>query len=535
MPVDPSVILGVNPPPSPMDMYGKALNLKELQMNTQLQQQKIQENQQNIKNQQLMAKIMAVPGNFDPTKGGITDQGISQIGAVNPQMAQELATKRMAIQEQQSLLDEHKAITADKIIDRAEKIGKLIDEIKVNALTAYHDKIDKGMSPEAAFKEGQNAVTEGVDALKTSGILHPEEASRINPVFNPEKMAANSPGWRAILEKKSADKNPAMVKDVKAVIKAEQDAKKLPKGTPERAEAEEEAKLMRAQLQSSLRAQTNVYVTNREQAKQSEGLKSSIPESSQGLSGNEYLNTLPKSVQNEVKALAEGRLPISSYALRSPKMWPLIEKTMQYDPSFDASNYTIRQGVRKDFTSGKTSNNITAINTAIGHIGTMGELSEALNNGDVKRVNQLYNAISSETGHPEVNNFNIAKSAVGDELMRVFRQVGSSETEAQAWKSSWDAMNSPEQIKGGIKVAASLLHSRLDALNDTWNRGMGTNTGYPGIVSPKSNATLAKLGLSHGESGSSGAAPPIASRVAGKTTWKGHTWTCVNGKCGWAQ
>ena len=266
MPVDPSVILGVNPPPSPMDMYGKALNLKELQMNTQLQQQKIQENQQNIKNQQLMAKIMTVPGNFDPTKGGITDQGIAQIGAVNPQMAQELATKRMAIQEQQSLLDEHKAITADKIIDRSEKIGKLIDEIKVNALTAYHEKIDKGMAPEAAFKEGQNAVTEGVDALKTSGILHPEEASRINPVFNPEKMAANSPGWRAILEKKNADKNPPMVKDVEFISNMEEKASKLPKGSPERLKIEQEVKTLKAQLPSSLRAQTNVYVTNRQNA-----------------------------------------------------------------------------------------------------------------------------------------------------------------------------------------------------------------------------------------------------------------------------
>jgi len=204
---------------------------------------------------------------------------------------------------------------------------------------------------------------------------------------------------------------------------------------------------------------------------------------------------LPPAQRSEVKALAEGRLPISPYALRSKQMWPLIERTMQYDPNFDASTYQTRVGVRKDFTSGPTSKNLTGINTAIGHIGTLDELGDALNNNDLKKANSLFNTISTETGQPSVNNFNLAKSAVGDELMRTFRQVGASETEANAWKSHFDSANSPEQMKGATKVAVELLNSRINALNDTWKRGMNTDKDFPNIVSPRSKSVLKRMGI----------------------------------------
>jgi hypothetical protein len=225
------------------------------------------------------------------------------------------------------------------------------------------------------------------------------------------------------------------------------------------------------------------------------GMQSTIPVKDQELSGDDFLKTLTPAQRSEVKALAEGRLPISPYALRSKQMWPLIERTMQYDPNFDASNYQTRVGVRKDFTSGPTSKNLTGINTAIGHIGTLDELGDALNNNDVKKANSLLNTISIEIGNQSVNNFNLARSAVGDELMRTFRQVGASETEANAWKSHFDAANSPEQMKGATKVAVELLNSRINALNDTWKRGMNTDKDFPNIVSSKSKSVLKRMGI----------------------------------------
>jgi hypothetical protein len=149
--------------------------------------------------------------------------------------------------------------------------------------------------------------------------------------------------------------------------------------------------------------------------------------------------------------------------------------------------------VQQDFTSGQAARNVTAINTAIGHLGSMADLGDALQNGSTQAINAAVNAVSSQFGRPEVNNYDLAKTAVGDEMMRVFRQVGASQQEADAWKQKFSSANSPEKIKGAVKTAVELLQSRIDALDDQWKRGMGTDEGYPNLLSPKSQAVLARV------------------------------------------
>jgi hypothetical protein len=124
---------------------------------------------------------------------------------------------------------------------------------------------------------------------------------------------------------------------------------------------------------------------------------------------------------------------------------------MQYDPTYNATRAT----TWKEFTTGSTARNVTSINTAIGHMGTMYDLAEAMNNKDPRLVNSVVNRVSTALGKPEVNNFETARQAVGEELMRTFRQVGASEQEAKAWGERFSSANSPAQMKGAIKTAPS--------------------------------------------------------------------------------
>lgn len=218
-----------------------------------------------------------------------------------------------------------------------------------------------------------------------------------------------------------------------------------------------------------------------------------IPASDQGKTGEEFLKTLSPADAAQVKALDEGRLPVSVYSLRSPGMRVLVERTMQYDPNFDATTYQTRQAVRRDFTSGQTARNITALNTAIGHLGTVYELGKELQTGNVRAANRLYQRIATETGSAQVNNFELARNAVANELTRVFRQVGASEQETREWASTIMAANSPAQLQGAARTVVDLLHSRIQALNDQWNRGMNTDKGFPNIVSPKSERVLSEV------------------------------------------
>lgn len=207
------------------------------------------------------------------------------------------------------------------------------------------------------------------------------------------------------------------------------------------------------------------------------------------LSGDEFLKSLPPGQGNLIKGIAEGRIPLTNFSTKGGHREQLSQMAMQYDPTFN----TQRSAVLRDFTAGKSAANVTAINTAIGHLDSLDALGTALKNNNSQDINRLVNNISSRLGKPEVNNYDLARGAVGDELMRVFRQVGASQQEADAWKARFDSANSPDKIKGSVKTAGELLRSRINAIDDQYKRGMGTEQGFPNLLSPKSAEVMARI------------------------------------------
>ena len=241
--------------------------------------------------------------------------------------------------------------------------------------------------------------------------------------------------------------------------------------------------------------------------------------SSSKLTGEALLASLKPGEANMVKAISEGRLPLSAVGYKDKTR--IGELVAAYKGDYDAATYPTRQAVVKDFTSGPTAKNITALNTGIGHLGTLSELGKALKTGDVKALNGAYNKISSEFGVANVNNFEIARDAVANEMVRIFRQVGSSDAETAKWESTFKSSASPEQMSGSIKTAVDLLGSRLSALNEQWNRGTGETEGFKNILDPKSKKVLESMGVSTGKPAAQGAVPySDADKEARYQAWK---------------
>lgn len=232
------------------------------------------------------------------------------------------------------------------------------------------------------------------------------------------------------------------------------------------------------------------------------------------LHGDDYLKTLPGNQANQVKALAEGRMAFpTGFALKSPYWQSMLSAVSQYDPSFDAVNYGARSKTRNDFTAGKSAQNLTSINTAIGHLGTLADAADKLNNSSYDTINKVANWFETRTGDPRVNNFNVAKNAVADELTRVFRGTGGSEAEIDRWTNTINAAQSPAQLHGAVKQAVDLLHSRINAVGETYDRGMGTSTDHRSLLSTKAQETLQKLDR-YGEEHSSSSAATAPARGA---------------------
>lgn len=208
--------------------------------------------------------------------------------------------------------------------------------------------------------------------------------------------------------------------------------------------------------------------------------------------GQAVLDSVPPQIASQVKALAEGRMQFpSGFALKSPYWQSMLSLVSQYDPSFDAVNYNARANTRKDFTSGKSAQQVNALNTVVGHLSELSDKADALGNGSTPFVNSVKNWISRQGGSQKVTNFETAKQAVADELTRVYRQAGGSEQDIKSWEQSLNAANSPEQLHGAFATISDLLESKLNALQNQYSQGMGTNAVQ--MITPQARQALDKL------------------------------------------
>lgn len=241
-----------------------------------------------------------------------------------------------------------------------------------------------------------------------------------------------------------------------------------------------------------------------------------LPVIESSLSGADYLKTLPEQDARMAKAIAEGRVDIPRGRQATNPQWQRwLNQAMQYDPELDQANVVTRRSTRRDFTSGPSAKNITAINTALGHLDTLAGAAEDLDNfgslGPLTGVaNRARYAYLQESGDPRTARFKQSRDAVANELMRVFRQVGASTSEIEEWQKNIDAAQSPDQLKASIQTAADLLGSRLSAMNDTYRRGMGMSSDVFELLSPHSREIFSRYGYGPGDPGGdnrNGAAP----------------------------
>jgi hypothetical protein len=212
-----------------------------------------------------------------------------------------------------------------------------------------------------------------------------------------------------------------------------------------------------------------------------------------------FLSTLPPQMQTQVKAVSEGRRMLNP---RSKEDQALIRLVGQYDPSFDLVNFNSRSKARQDFTSGKSAQNITSFNTAIGHLGSLDKAIDDLQNSDYPWWNKVANETAVQTGDTRFQKaraaFQNAKTAVTEELTRAFRGTGGNVHDIIEWDKSLSEASSPAALHSAVKTAIELLRSRIEAVGDQYNRGLGTTKDAMHLLSPKAQEAVKRL---EGEAG----------------------------------
>lgn len=233
-----------------------------------------------------------------------------------------------------------------------------------------------------------------------------------------------------------------------------------------------------------------------------------------GVTGEEFLQTLDTPTRSRVKAIAEGREPYPAVS-RAVDAARIREAVRQYDPGFNTADYNSRLKTRQDFTSGKSAQNLSAFNTAIGHLESLYNSIDGLNNSGQKWWNNIANPIAENTNPKfaaKLQEFQTARTAVADELTRAFRGSGGNVHDIKQWEAAINSASSPIALKAAVRQAAELLNSRIAAVGDQYNRGMNLTKDPLDLLSPK-NAKAFRHML-EGDKPSADAAPQRAAPAA---------------------
>lgn len=214
-----------------------------------------------------------------------------------------------------------------------------------------------------------------------------------------------------------------------------------------------------------------------------------------GLTGEDFLKSLPSPLANQVKALDEGRLPFTSMSSRSPQMQALMQYAQQYDPEFDATVWQQRSKTAQDFnsTGGKSRQNITQIETALNHLASLKDASDTL--GGWGFVNAaLRNPIMDATSDPRLVAYNTISKTAADEVSKATAGPGgSTQADREERMKEFTAGQAPEARNSSIQSAIKLLAGRLEPLAANYNNAMGTSKIPTELLSPEAQKSYARI------------------------------------------
>ena len=179
---------------------------------------------------------------------------------------------------------------------------------------------------------------------------------------------------------------------------------------------------------------------------------------------------------------------------RNPEWAAAADAASEIDSTWSATEYPSRLKLKAEFKTGNASRNVRSLNTLIGHIETLQDAADKLDNSGWQTWNSIVNRYRTEFDDPRVSNFNKAALAVSSESATAFKGATGTDQEMKKWKDEIYPAQGPNQIREGNEILWSLIGSRLDALTDQYETGMGKPKDFR-LLSDKSRKILQKLGI----------------------------------------
>lgn len=437
--------LGVHAPQQPdlLEKYGQLMQLKNMQQQSQMQQQEaplrlqalqqqaqtgdlqLQQQQQSVKDQQAFRAAMTDPEFQGKTIGDVADH-LAMKGAIS--QTSWMAAKKADLEQRQTLANLNKDQLANASAAHAatQQLYNSVMQLPDDQLAANWPQI----AQQYDAIPGNNKVP-----LDPNKPLTKQQLSQFGPMISMQAAYLDNANDRI---KKQAETQ-----------KAQADAA-LAQANAERGGTTDTDKFTSDYLKSHNLENTPA---NRQKAFQ------------------EYTKET-KIAPAEVRASVMLQTPVAVADPNSPGNTVYVtRKDAIGKTAANSADVKTVQANDKYFTSGKGGQQLTAFNTAINHLGLLDKLAGDLGNSNVQVFNKASQAWAQQTGNPAPTNFEAAKNAMSGEVAAALKASGATDTEIEKVDSTFNRAQSPMQLKGAIATYRMLLNSKATNLKAQYDQG----------------------------------------------------------------
>jgi hypothetical protein len=416
MALDASIISGLRPVQDPMDAYAKVAGVQQAMNQNRLADIAVQQHQKTLTDASNLADAYRGAVNPDGTIDRtklISGAASNGLGAQIPGM-------------QKSLLEQDKAA-------REAETAQLTQHMKKFELAG---QIMNGVNDQASWDRARQ---------QTAQVFGADAAAKMPAQYDPALIQEN------------------MAKAMTVKDQVAQRIQQLTLGETQRHNLASEANTL------STNAATVAASRANNQANISKDL---------AVAGVNQDGTANGDVESMAQGIAGGKFaPLSGFALAKPRGQAIMSRVLEINPSYDAGDFAAKNAALKGFANGKEGTALRSFNVASDHLDTLGQMADALNNGNVQILNRVGNAWNQQTGSPAPTNFNAVKEIVGKEVVKAIVAGGGGVAEREELSKLMDAANSPAQLKGVISHFKELMDAQKQGLMDQYQRTTGRTDG----------------------------------------------------------
>lgn len=153
--------------------------------------------------------------------------------------------------------------------------------------------------------------------------------------------------------------------------------------------------------------------------------------------------------------------PLSSVAMLKPYGQQVMAEVAKQNPDYDAKFFNSAKSAKQSFASGKNGQGVRMANSGTSHLLTLEALGDALDNGDVKAVNELKNMISTQFGGVEISGYEAAAKVVGDEINKFISGGPGAQDDRAAYAKTLSAAKGTAARKAAIDALKGLMVGQL--------------------------------------------------------------------------